>query len=151
MISWKKSALDAVFEIEKCTNVSKKITNRVNNIIKSACPHCSVLYNKYDIRCNDKALAVSYLADESGIVLYHNFNKLFHDGCLDEKINKKSCVEFIIKIGEDNKIYCIANIFKNNKIIKTDIYNQNSIYSFINQTFDDYYNNNCENISIIIN
>ena len=140
MIEWKEKAFDALLKIDRDTKVPKKIIKRVHKIITVMCAHCRVLYPSFNIYCYDKSLGVFPLADESGIELDHIFNS-----------SVRSEAHFEILLNEQNKIICNAYIFygMDCTLVYSQTYEGNNISKFINNVFDDWYKNDCENIQII--
>ena len=140
MIEWKEKAFDTLLKIDRNTKVPKKIIKRVHNIITVMCAHCRVLYPNFNIYCYDKSLEVFPFADESGIELDHIFNS-----------SVRSEAHFEILLNEQNKIICNAYIFygADCALVYSQTYEGNNISKFINNVFDDWYENDCENIQII--
>lgn len=140
MIEWKEKAFDALLKIDRDTKIPKRIIKRVHKIITVMCAHCSVLYPNFNIYCYDKSLEVFPLADESGIELDHIFNN-----------SVRSEAHFEILLNEQNKIICNAYIFCGTDctLVYSQTYEGNNISKFINNVFDDWYKNDCENIQII--
>lgn len=140
MIEWKEKAFDTLLKIDRDTKVPKRIIKRVHKIITVMCAHCRVLYPNFNIYCYDKSLEVFPLADESGIELDHIFNN-----------SVQSEAHFEILLNEQNKIICNAYIFcgADCALVYSQTYEGSNISKFINNVFDDWYKNDCENIQII--
>lgn len=63
----------------------------------------------------------------------------------------RSEAHFEILLNEQNKIICNAYIFygADCALVYSQTYEGNNISKFINNVFDDWYKNDCENIQII--
>ena len=63
----------------------------------------------------------------------------------------RSEAHFEILLNEQNKIICNAYIFygMDCTLVYSQTYEGNNISKFINNVFDDWYKNDCENIQII--